>query len=67
MLQFTGVNTGGFAQDSPPPYESVIGSPTTTYSSYSSHTSSYSVMHLSSPGISTFCCFFSFVIFRVFC
>uniref|UniRef100_A0A7I4FG84 Protein XRI1 n=1 Tax=Physcomitrium patens TaxID=3218 RepID=A0A7I4FG84_PHYPA len=35
MLQFTGVNTGGFAHDSPPPYESVIGSPTKTFSSYS--------------------------------
>ncbi|KAG0584531.1 hypothetical protein KC19_3G215900 [Ceratodon purpureus] len=51
MLQFTGVNTGGFAQDSPPPYESVIGSPTNTYSSYSSyssHTSSYSGSPVSS-------------------
>ena len=66
MLQFTGANTGGFPQDSPPPYE-VIGSPTTTYSSHSSYTSSYSVRHLSSPRISIFCfcflfcsvCFFS--------
>lgn len=54
MLQFTGVNTGGFAQDSPPPYESVIGSPTTTYSSsYSSYTSSYGVRHPPSSHIST--------------
>nr|PNR33111.1 hypothetical protein PHYPA_025054 [Physcomitrium patens] len=33
MLQFTGVNTGGFAHDSPLPHESVVGSPSTTYSS----------------------------------
>jgi len=54
MLQFTGVNTGGFAQDSPPPYETVIGSPTNTYSSYSSYTSSYGVrLHTLAPALIT--------------
>lgn len=44
MLQFNpGVNTGGFARDSPSSYERVIGSPTTTYSSYSSYSPSYEV------------------------
>ena len=47
MLQFTGINIGGFAQDSPPPYETVVGSPTNTYSSYSSYSSSYGVRLLS--------------------
>ncbi|XP_024362039.1 uncharacterized protein [Physcomitrium patens] len=48
MLQFNpGVNTGGFARDSPSSYERVIGSPTTTYSSYSSYSPSYESSPLS--------------------
>ncbi|XP_024363662.1 uncharacterized protein [Physcomitrium patens] len=49
MLQFNGVNTCGFGQDSPPPYESVTGSPTTTYSSYSSSYSYSPSSYESSP------------------
>lgn len=46
MLQFSDGSAGGYAQNSPLPYENVISSPSTTYS-YSSYSSSCGVRHLS--------------------